>query len=72
MGYLDLPNSTTISGFHSSCIVLGSLFTSTEEFTGAAVATPDGRHVTWVSQENRQPFFGHLVLWGLQRPVMPW
>ncbi|HEX9515082.1 MAG TPA: CehA/McbA family metallohydrolase [Streptosporangiaceae bacterium] len=50
----------------------GSLFTSTEEFTGAAVATPDGRHVTWVSQENRQPFFGHLVLWGLQRPVMPW
>jgi hypothetical protein len=50
----------------------GSLFTSTEEFTGAAVGTADGRHVTWVSQENRQPFFGHLVLWGLQRPVMPW
>ncbi len=50
----------------------GSLFTSTEEFTGSPVATPDGRHVTWVSQENRQPFFGHLVLWGLQRPVMPW
>jgi hypothetical protein len=50
----------------------GSLFTSTEEFTGSPVATTDGRHVTWVSQENRQPFFGHLVLWGLQRPVMPW
>ncbi len=50
----------------------GSLFTSTEEFTGSPVASPDGRHVTWVSQENRQPFFGHLVLWGLQRPVMPW
>ncbi len=50
----------------------GSLFTSTEEFTGSPVATPDGRHVTWVSQENRQPFFGHLVLWGLQRPIMPW
>jgi len=50
----------------------GSLFTSTEEFTGAPVASPDGRHVTWVSQENRQPFFGHLILWGLQRPIMPW
>jgi len=50
----------------------GSLFTSTEEFTGSPLATADGRHVTWVSQENRQPFFGHLVLWGLQRPVMPW
>jgi hypothetical protein len=50
----------------------GSLFTSTEEFTGSPVATDDGRHVTWVSQENRQPFFGHLILWGLQRPVMPW
>jgi hypothetical protein len=41
----------------------GRLFT-TEEFTGSPVATADGRHVTWVSQENRQPFFGHLVLWG--------
>jgi hypothetical protein len=50
----------------------GNLFTSTEEFTGSPVATTDGRHITWVSQENRQPFFGHLVLWGLQRPVMPW
>jgi len=50
----------------------GSLFTSTEEFTGAPIASPDGRYVTWVSQENRQPLFGHLVLWGLQRPIMPW
>jgi hypothetical protein len=50
----------------------GSLFTSTEEFTGSPVSTADGRHVTWVSQENRQPFFGHLILWGLQHPVMPW
>jgi len=50
----------------------GSLFTGTEEFTGSPAASPDGRYVTWVSQENRQPFFGHLVLWGLQRPIMPW
>jgi len=50
----------------------GSLFTSTEEFTGSMLGTADGRHVTWVSQENRQPFFGHLLLWGLQHPVMPW
>jgi hypothetical protein len=50
----------------------GSLFTNTEDFTGGPLATADGRYLTWVSQENRQPFFGHLVLWGLRRPVMPW
>jgi hypothetical protein len=50
----------------------GSLFTNTEDWTGEPVATADGRHVTWTSQENRQPFFGHMVLWGLRRPVMPW
>jgi hypothetical protein len=50
----------------------GSLFTNTEDFTGGPVGTQDGRYVTWVSQENRQPFFGHMVLWGLRRPVMPW
>ena len=50
----------------------GSLFTNTEDFTGGPLGTDDGRYVTWVSQENRQPFFGHMVLWGLRRPVMPW
>lgn len=50
----------------------GSLFTNTEDFTGRPFATPDGRYVTFVSQENRQHVLGHLVLWGLQRPVMPW
>jgi hypothetical protein len=50
----------------------GSLFTNTEDFTGAPTSTDDGRHVTWVGQENRQPFFGHMVLWGLRRTVMPW
>lgn len=50
----------------------GSLFTNTEDFVGEPVATPDGRHVTFVSQENRQHVLGHLVLWGLSRPVMPW
>jgi len=50
----------------------GSLFTNTEDFTGASHATADGTYLTWVSQENRQPFFGHMVLWGLHTPVMPW
>ena len=50
----------------------GSLFTNTEDWTGAQHATDDGRFVTWVSQENRQPFFGHMLLWGLREPVMPW
>jgi hypothetical protein len=50
----------------------GSLFTNTEDFTGRPLATPDGRYVTSVSQENRQNALGHLVLWGLREPVMPW
>lgn len=50
----------------------GSLFTNTEDITGSQLVSEDRRHVTWVSQENRQPFFGHLALWGLHRPVMPW
>ncbi|MGH2525195.1 MAG: CehA/McbA family metallohydrolase, partial [Actinomycetota bacterium] len=50
----------------------GSLFTNTEDVTGSRLVSDDGRHVTWVSQENRQPLFGHLALWGLHSPVMPW
>jgi hypothetical protein len=50
----------------------GSLFTNTEDFTGRPVATPDGRYVTFVGQENRQHVLGHLALWGLRRPIMPW
>jgi hypothetical protein len=50
----------------------GNLFTNTEDFTGSPIGTSNGRYVTMVSQENRQPFHGHLALWGLRRPVMPW
>ena len=50
----------------------GGLFTNTEEFTGAEMATKDGNHVVYVSQENRQHFLGHLTLMGLKEPVMPW
>jgi hypothetical protein len=50
----------------------GSLFTNTEDFTGRPLSTEDGRYVTFASQENRQHVLGHLVLWGLKRPVMPW
>lgn len=49
----------------------GSLFTSAEEFTGRAHES-EGPFVTYVSQENRQHLLGHLILWGLQRPVNPW
>jgi len=31
-----------------------------------------GGYVTYVGQENRQHMLGHLVLWGLKEPVMPW
>ena len=50
----------------------GSLFTSTEEFTGRPFTSADGRFVTFTSQENRQHLLGHLILWGLRRPVDPW
>lgn len=50
----------------------GALFTNAEDFTGRTAIAGDGRYLTRVSQENRQHVLGHLVLWGLQRPVMPW
>jgi hypothetical protein len=50
----------------------GSLFTNTEDFTGAPYASSDGSTIVWVSQENRQHVSGHMSLLGLRRPVMPW
>ncbi len=50
----------------------GSLFTNTEDFTGRVSTTPGGNYVTYVGQENRQHVLGHLILWGLTEPVMPW
>jgi hypothetical protein len=49
----------------------GSLFTNVEEFTGRPHES-EGPFVTYVSQENRQHLLGHLILWGLRRPVDPW
>ncbi|HEY3061717.1 MAG TPA: CehA/McbA family metallohydrolase [Chloroflexota bacterium] len=50
----------------------GSLFTSTEEFTGAPAISRDGRTIVWANQENRQHFMGHMILLGLRQPVYPW
>ncbi len=50
----------------------GSLFTNTEDFTGEPSISQDGNNIVYVGQENRQHFYGHLILWGLKRPVMPW
>ena len=50
----------------------GSLFTSTEEFTGSPSVSQVGNSVVYVSQENRQHFLGHMALWGLKKPIMPW
>jgi len=50
----------------------GSLFTNTEDFTGAPVVSPDGRTVVWANQENRQHILGHMILLGLKQPVYPW
>ncbi|HEX3491790.1 MAG TPA: hypothetical protein VHU92_20760, partial [Streptosporangiaceae bacterium] len=48
----------------------GALFTNTEEFSGRPSVT-DG-YVTYIGQENRQHELGHLVLWGMTEPIMPW
>jgi hypothetical protein len=56
----------------------GALFTNTEDFrrggdpsrTNAVLG--GGGYLTYVGQENRQHALGHLVLWGLKEPVMPW
>jgi hypothetical protein len=50
----------------------GSLFTNTEDFTGAPYTHTSGSTIVWVSQENRQHVAGHMSLLGLRRPVMPW
>ncbi len=50
----------------------GSLFTNTEDFTGAPHVHADGRTIVYASQENRQHVSGHMSLLGLKRPVMPW
>ena len=50
----------------------GSLFTNTEDFTGEPSVTRDGNNIVYTSQENRQHQMGHMILWGLKKPVMPW
>ena len=50
----------------------GALFTSTEDFSGRPSVVDGGGYVTYVGQENRQHELGHLLLWGLTEPVMPW
>jgi hypothetical protein len=50
----------------------GALFTNTEDFTGRPGVVDGGGYVTYVGQENRQHALGHMLLWGLKEPVMPW
>ncbi len=58
----------------------GALFTNTEDFPGRphgrdgsnGSVIDGGGYFTYVGQENRQHALGHLVLWGLKEPVMPW
>ena len=50
----------------------GTLFTDKQEFTGGPSVSEDGSSIVYISQENRQHFLGHLILWGLKEPVMPW
>ena len=50
----------------------GALFTNTEDFSGRPSVIDGGGYVTYVGQENRQHALGHLVLWNLKEPVMPW
>lgn len=49
----------------------GSLFTNVEDFTGEPSITRSGNNIVYTSQENRQHLMGHMILWGLKKPVMP-
>jgi hypothetical protein len=48
------------------------LFSNLEDFTGRPAESADGSTIVFVGQENRQHVLGHLILLGLQRPIMPW
>ena len=50
----------------------GSLFTNVEDFTGEPSVSRVGNNIVYTGQENRQHFLGHMILWGLKQPVMPW
>ena len=50
----------------------GALFTNTEDFRGKPAVIDGGGYFIYVGQENRQHVLGHLVMWGMKRPVMPW
>ena len=50
----------------------GNHFTNVEDFAGEPTVSNDGQTIVYVGQENRQRFMGHLLLWGLKSPVMPW
>src|SRR5215472_12282127 len=50
----------------------GALFTNTEDFSGRPSVAAGGGYITYVGQENRQHALGHMLLWGLKEPVMPW
>jgi hypothetical protein len=50
----------------------GSLFTGKEEFTGRPSVSQEGNNIVYATQENRQHYMGHMILWGLKQPVMPW
>ena len=50
----------------------GHLFTNAEDFIGRPTVSDDGNTIVYCSQENRQHMLGHLILWGLKEPVMPW
>src|ERR1700733_9862045 len=51
---------------------VGALVTNTEDFSGRPSVVDGGGYITYVGQENRQHMLGHMVLWGLKEPVMPW
>ncbi len=50
----------------------GHLFTNTEDWIGEPTLSNGGQTIVYCSQENRQHMLGHLTLWGLKQPVMPW
>ena len=71
VGALTDARSEGVNVAHVEQTQLGGLYAGVDEFLGQPLATRDGKHVVYVSQENRQNLMSHLLLWGLKKPVMP-
>ena len=71
VGALTDARSEGVNVAHVEQTQLAGPYVGVDEFLGHPLSTADGKHIVFVSQENRQGMMSHLLLWGLKRPIMP-